>query len=110
MYIRAGHPAFARPYVGIHMSTSLLNSSLLLQQCPACLVCLTCIVFVMGGRWPYSWFFVGCEHFFVNTNFIEHDRHFLSTYFFSGSVRIAVLLLSYSTGIYLCIVHSYIYP
>ena len=26
-----------------------MSSSLLLQQCPACLVCLTCIVFVMGG-------------------------------------------------------------
>ena len=36
-----------------------MSSSLLLQQCPACLVRLTWIVFVMGGRWPYSWFFVG---------------------------------------------------
>ena len=60
MYIRAGHPAFAQPYVGVHRSTSLMSSSLLLQQCPACLVCLTWIVFVMGGRWPYSWCFVGC--------------------------------------------------
>ena len=40
--------------------TSLMSSSLLLQQCPACLVCLTLIVFVMGGRWPYRWGFVGC--------------------------------------------------
>ena len=32
---------FARPYVGIHKSTSLMSSSLLLQQCPACLVRLT---------------------------------------------------------------------
>ena len=55
MYVRAGRPAFARPYVGVHRSTSLMSSSLLLQQCPACLVRLTCIVFVMGGRWPYSW-------------------------------------------------------
>ena len=60
MYVRAGHLAFARPYVGVHRSTSLMSSSLLLQQCPACLVCLTWIVFVMGGRWPYSWCFVGC--------------------------------------------------
>ena len=37
-----------------------MSSSLLLQQCPACLVCLTWIVFVMGGRWPYSCCFVGC--------------------------------------------------
>ena len=60
MYVRAGRPAFARPYVEVHWSTSLLSSSLLLQQCPACLVRLTWIVFVMEGRWPYSWCFVGC--------------------------------------------------
>ena len=52
MYVRAGRPAFARPL--------LMSSSLLLQQCPACLVRLTWIIFVMGGRWPYSWCFVGC--------------------------------------------------
>ena len=48
MYVRAGRPAFARLCVGIHKSTSLMSSSLLLQQCPACLVHLTWIVFVMG--------------------------------------------------------------
>ena len=37
-----------------------MSSSLLLQQCPACLVRLTCIVFVMGGKCPYSWCLVGC--------------------------------------------------
>ena len=56
MYVLTGHPAFARPYVGVHRSTSLMSSSLLLQQCPACLVRLTWIVFVMGGSWPYSWY------------------------------------------------------
>ena len=59
MYVRAGRPAFARPYAGVHWSTSLMSSSLLLQQCPACLVRLTCIVFVIGGKWPYSWCLVG---------------------------------------------------
>ena len=43
MYVRAGHPAFARPFLGVHMSTSLMSSSLLLQQCPACLVLLKLI-------------------------------------------------------------------
>ena len=38
MYVRAGRPAFAQPCVGVHKSTSLMSSSLLLQQCPACLV------------------------------------------------------------------------
>ena len=60
MYVRAGRPAFAWPYVGVNRSTSLMSSSLLLQQCPACLVRLTWIVFVMGRRWPYSWCLVGC--------------------------------------------------
>ena len=60
MYVRAGRPAFAWPYAEVHRSTSLMSWSLLLQQCPACLVRLTCIVFVTGGRWPYSWWLVGC--------------------------------------------------
>ena len=59
-YVRAGRPAFARPGVGVLKCTSLMSSSLLLQQCPACLVRLTWIVFVIGGRWPYSWCLVGC--------------------------------------------------
>ena len=49
MYVLAGRPAFARPYVGVHRSTSLMSSSLLLQQCSACLVRLTWIVFLIGG-------------------------------------------------------------
>ena len=44
MYVRAGHPAFARPYVGVHSSISLMSSSLLLQQCPACLVRLALVL------------------------------------------------------------------
>ena len=60
MYVRAGRPAFTRPCVGVHKSTSLMSSSLFLQQCPACLVRITWIVFVIGGRWLYSWCLVGC--------------------------------------------------
>ena len=45
---------------GVHRWTSLTSSSLLLQQCLACLVRLTLIVFLMGGSWPYSCCFVGC--------------------------------------------------
>ena len=51
---------FCSAISGVHRSTSLMSSSLLFQQCPTCLVRLTWIVFVMGGRWPYSWYFVGC--------------------------------------------------
>ena len=60
MYVRAGRPVFARPCVGVHKSKSLMSSSLLLRQCPACLVRLTWIVFMIGGRWPYNWCLVGC--------------------------------------------------
>ena len=62
----AGSPAFARPCEGVHRSTSLMSSSLLLQQCPACLVRLTWIVFMIGGKWPYSCCFEGCclQHLF----------------------------------------------
>ena len=60
MYVRAGRPAFPWPYAGVHRSTSLMSSSLLLQQCSACLVHLIWIVFMMRGRWPYSWCLVGC--------------------------------------------------
>ena len=31
-YVRVGRPAFARPYVGVHKSTSLMSSSLLLHD------------------------------------------------------------------------------
>ena len=60
MYVGAGRPAFAWPYAGIHWSKSLMSSSLLLLQCPACLVRVAWIVFEMGGRWPYSWCLVRC--------------------------------------------------
>ena len=65
MYVRA----FDWPYAGVHRSTSLTISSLLLQQCPACLVRLACIIFVIGGWWPYSWRLVGCycQHLFKDS-------------------------------------------
>ena len=60
IYVRVGLPAFARPCEGVHRSTSLMSSSILLQLCPACLVRLILKLFVMGGWWPYSCCFVGC--------------------------------------------------
>ena len=35
MYVLAGRPALARPYMGVHCSTSLMSSSLFLQQGPS---------------------------------------------------------------------------
>ena len=54
IFALAGRLAIAYSCEGVHRSMSLMSSSLLLQQYPACLVRLTWIVFVMGGRWPYS--------------------------------------------------------
>ena len=63
IYIRAGHPAFARPREGVRKSLYLMSSSLLLQHCPGCLVRLNLIVFVMGCKWLYTYCFVGsCFH------------------------------------------------
>ena len=91
MYVRAGRPAFAWPYAGVHRSTSLMSSSLLLQQCPACLVLLTCIVFVMGGRWLYSWWLVGC----CRQDLFNIARNILvslpSSFFFSRLVSVQVV-------------------
>ena len=47
-------------YEEVHRSTSLMSSSLLLQQCLACLVRLILIVFMMVVCRPYSCYFVGC--------------------------------------------------
>ena len=38
-----------------HLSLSLLH-----QQCLTCPVCLTWMVLEIGGKWLYSWCFVGC--------------------------------------------------
>ena len=46
--------------VHVKRSTWVRHSSLLLQQCPACLVRLIFIVFLMDGKWPYSYYFVRC--------------------------------------------------
>ena len=77
VYVRAGRPAFARPCRGVHRSSSLMSSSLLLQQCPACLARLIWIVFVMGGGWPYSCCFVGCclQDLFNSRLFSVHVVH-----------------------------------
>ena len=64
MKVRAGRPAFARPTVGVHRSMLLMSSSLLLQQCPSCLVRLTLKVFVMGCKLLYKAF---CPYTFKNS-------------------------------------------
>ena len=61
MYVRAGRPAFARPYVGVHRSTSLMSLSLLLQLatflCNYCLACSPAVL--LTSKW--------CIHTAVST-------------------------------------------
>ena len=86
IYVRAGPFAFAWPYAGVHRSTSLMSSSLLLQQCPACLSRLTWIVFVMGVKGvvylvpcgvlpPTVQFFSVLQVFFINRASISYNAN-----------------------------------
>ena len=84
MYVRAGRPTFAWPYAGVHRSTSLISSSLLLQQCPACLVRLTWILgHTLLGR--------HCRRSRISDMWLCHIHHILlisqslTTFFFQVS-------------------------
>ena len=59
-WVLVSHPTLARPCEETHWRTSLMSSSLFLQQCPVCLFCLIWMVLEMGGKWPYSCYFVEC--------------------------------------------------
>ena len=54
-----GYVLADRPCEGVHRRTSFMRLTLLLQQCPACIICLIRVVLEMGGRWPYNCCFVG---------------------------------------------------
>ena len=70
--VLAGRPTRARPYEAVHRRTSLMDSFLLLQQRPACLVHLTWMVLEMRGKWPHSCCFVRCC--FQNLFSIAHSN------------------------------------
>ena len=53
-------PTIACLCEGVHRSTLLMSSPLLLQQCPECCARLIWMVFKMDGRCPYSCCHVGC--------------------------------------------------
>ena len=55
----AGHVRLVCPWVGIHWRMLLISLSLLLHQCPACLVHLTLMVCEIGGKWHYRCCFYG---------------------------------------------------
>ncbi len=50
------------------------------------------------------------QHFFVDTNFIKHNRHFMFTYFLLDPFEFPYYFYRIRGGIDLCIVHSCMYP
>ena len=119
VYVRAGRPAFARPYVGIHRSTSLMSSSLLLQQCPACLVrddfhYIHYINFIMFNfsALSFSWFVLlrlGCA-LYTRTSYMLLNiarsilAQFPSSFFFIRLVSVHIEEMTRPLYIYIYIV------
>ena len=58
--VLVGRQILARPCEGVHRKKSLTSSSLLLQQCLTCLVCLTWMLLEIGSKWQYICCFVMC--------------------------------------------------
>ena len=53
-YVLLGRPVVACPCEEVHGRTSLMSSSLLLQQHSSCLVYLIWMLLEIGGRWSYN--------------------------------------------------------
>ena len=84
-------------HTGFNRRMSLMSLSLLLQQCPACLVCLTRMVCVIGNRWPYSCFLVGSCFYDLFKTAHSILVQFPSSLFFRHFVRVQVVQLYSST-------------
>ena len=83
----------------VDRNTSLMSSSLLFKQFPACLVRRIWIVFVMGGSWPYSFRFVGfclLDLFNIARSILVH---LLSSIFSNHLVRVYVVHPFYQSGL-----------
>ena len=77
-YVLIARPTSARPGEGLHRRTLLMSSTLLL---PVCLVRLIWMILEMGGRLPYSSYFVRCffkDLFNIARNILEQ---LLSSFF-----------------------------
>ena len=57
-----------------------MSSSLLLQQCPTCLVRLTLIVFVMGGKWTCGVLPPGLVQYCLQHSCVVAIKLFLHTF------------------------------
>ena len=89
MYVRAGRPDFARPCVGVHKSTWLMSSSLLLQQCPACLVRLTYMYIIT--IYIYIYIYIYCNYAFILRAMWPRNTH---THTYIERERVIVMVVS----------------
>ena len=128
-----GRPAFDWPYAGVHRSTSLTISSLLLQQCSACLVrCCRCfyqIINICLGFFKKSFmestiFFIyfsfvkSISFIFLSVNlrffsFIFLSFFFFHLFFFLYRKKISSYLLFFSLQFffyYLWLIHFILHP
>ena len=103
--VLAGRPTLARLCEGIGRRTSLMSSSLLLHQCPACLVHLILKVLEMGGRWSYSCCFMGCCFQDLSCIVRSNLMQLLSSFFFIRFVRVIINIYIY---IYIYIYHVFL--
>ena len=68
MNVIAGRLTQVCPFLGDHMRTSFMSSSLLLQQCLSSVAYLSCMLWEMGDKWSYNDCFVNC---YIQTLFIH---------------------------------------
>ena len=76
-----------------------MSSSLLLQQCLACLIRLLLIVFVMRGRWPYSCCFGEAE----KERRQECCKQYIYIYIFENSFYSFIFLKYIYICVYVCV-------
>ena len=85
--VQASRSTPARPCAGVHRRTSLMSSSLILQQYPARLVCLFGMVLEIGCWWLHNCCFVGCSsQDFFNIGLLQLPSSFFPVRFVSVNV------------------------
>ena len=59
----------------------------------------------------YIYIFIFWQHFFVDTNFIKHNRHFMSTYFLLDPFEFPITFIVFGGGglIYVLSIDTYNY-
>ena len=69
---QSSHKMYSNNRLNFHESTTMLNAHT--KKVCKLIVC-TSYIYI------YIYIYTYWQHFFINTNFVEYNRHFLSTYF-----------------------------